>query len=322
MFKRLLYAISSAILCGADFFCLPAWGASIVGNEVTLLHTQSPAQGTNCPNGTYTLTLGSTLYSNMIFSQMPTCPTDYRRADFGDPYIIGDTVAVTTPLFPQNTDNCPDDTYAITLGSTLYSNMIFSHMPTCPTDYRRLNFDGSYIIGDTVAVTNPLTGDQGNCPDGDYTITISSAMYNDMTFSQTATNCPTSDYKKIKFNGVTMGGQDTVCDNGYLKNGSCVSYVSFGYQPGFYNLDLNTNTYTDPTNNTCASGYYETSTLHPYFEKCMAAGTEIQLTWEGVDVTGTDAASCYYLGDLYAPTTAPTNVPHGYKFLGWRPRQQ
>ena len=265
MFRRLLYTISLTILCGANLSCLPAWGASIVGNEVTLLHTQSPAQGDNCPNGTYKLTFGATLYSNMVFSMMSTCPTDYRRADFGGPYVIGDTVAVTNPLTPSN---------------------------------------------------------PGNCPNGDYAIAISSTMYNNMTFSQNATNCPTSDYRKIKLNGITLGNQDTVCDNGYLKNGSCVSYVSFGYQPGFYNLDLNANTYTDPTNNACASGYHETSTLHPYFEKCMAAGTEIQLNWEGVDVTGTDAASCYYLGDLYAPTTAPTNVPQGYKFLGWLPRQQ
>ena len=162
---------------------------------------------------------------------------------------------------------------------------------------------------------------QGTCPDSSYTIPFSSDMLNYIYISQSA-EC-FSGTKKAGFKeSILFGDKQTLCDNGYPKNDSCISYVSFGYQPNFYNLNLDSTLFVQPTNNTCDSNYHSTTTQPHYFEQCMAAGTQIQLTWEGVDVTGTDAASCYYLGDLYAPTTAPTNVPQGYKFLGWRPKSE
>ena len=110
----------------------------------------------------------------------------------------------------------------------------------------------------------------------------------------------------------------TLCDDGYLNNGTCVAYDHFGIQPNHYNLALNSNQFLQTENDTCQSGYYKTNTLDLPVTVCMIAGTEVHLDWQGVDVTGTPAESCYYLGDLFAPSVEPASIP-GLKFLGWRP---
>ena len=110
----------------------------------------------------------------------------------------------------------------------------------------------------------------------------------------------------------------TLCDDGYLNNGTCVAYDHFGIQPNHYNLALNNNQFINTENDTCSTGYYKTNTLNLPVTVCMIAGTEVHLDWQGVDVTGTPAESCYYLGDLFAPSVEPASVP-GLKFLGWRP---
>jgi len=176
------------------------------------------------------------------------------------------------------------------------------------------------ISGDEVTLLHTSTPAQGNCPNGTYNIEISQTMYdNSMLFSQSAT-C-TSGYRKVDFNGVTVGNEDTLCDNGYLNNGACVSYITHGYQSNFYNLDLDSNTFVEPTNDTCGSGYHATTTQPSYLEVCETARNKVYLNWGGVDVTGTPAEFCYYGDVLYAPTTEPASPP-GYKFIGWIPQME
>lgn len=153
-----------------------------------------------------------------------------------------------------------------------------------------------------------------------YNIGISQTMYDDsMLFSRSAT-C-TSGYRKVDFNGVIVGNEYTLCDNGRLNNGTCSSYTSTGVQSGYYNLDLDSNTFVEPTNDTCDSGYSSITIPYPSMDLCQDTRVKVYLNWGGVDVSGTPAEFCYYGDVLYAPTTEPASPP-GYKFIGWIPQME
>ena len=173
------------------------------------------------------------------------------------------------------------------------------------------------VSGDEVILVHTSTPAQVNCPNGTYNISITQTMYSNSMLFTTGTTCP-SGYNKILFNGLTVGNAEMLCDNGYSNNGTCVSYVAHGYQSNFYNLDLNANTFVEPTNGVCSSGYRTINTYSSYFDVCTTAGNIVYLNWIGVDVTGTPAEYCYYGEALTVPTTEPVG-PQGYKFIGWIP---
>lgn len=58
------------------------------------------------------------------------------------------------------------------------------------------------------------------------------------------------------YNGFTMGAQVTLCNNGYLANGSsCTSYTTGDCPTNYQDLSINVNTITKLSNGVCNTGY-------------------------------------------------------------------
>ena len=121
------------------------------------------------------------------------------------------------------------------------------------------------------------------------------------------------------YNGFINGNAVTLCDNGYLSGGSCVSYTAGDCINGYYDTAINTNTFAELTNGNCSSPYakYTRTTRcdNNPGDTCVDLPTPVvSLTWD--DGNGNiKSSSCLYEGLITLPEP-PTRV--GYDFKGWK----
>ena len=127
----------------------------------------------------------------------------------------------------------------------------------------------------------------GNCPSGSYQVGTGLSTF---TAPDVGTGqCSIAGYKpktisnefSIVYSGLIIGSTSVLCDNGYSTDGSnCTAYTS-GYCPsGYYDLHLNTNTFTAKSSGTCASGY----SVHQIQEYCgfdVSSETCVDLCMDG-----------------------------------------
>ena len=161
----------------------------------------------------------------------------------------------------------------------------------CPNGYTQ----PSNINHDTF-----VTPFNGFCQFGDYTLM----------------NVPDELY--VIGDGITVGPEFTLCDNGYLLNGACVSYTTGDCISGYYDLAIDDDTFSDLTNDTCANPY-STFTKTTRCDRnpgdtCVDLPTPtVNITWDdGIGNTTTN--TCVYEESVTLPSV-PTRP--GYTFGGW-----
>jgi len=95
------------------------------------------------------------------------------------------------------------------------------------------------------------------CPSGTVSVTINDTTYANNVRIVDSDTCPT-DYRKtgVLTGGYTIGTAQTLCDNGYYNGSSCVNYSQGNCKDNYINAAINSSTFTDQTNDSCADGYF------------------------------------------------------------------
>ena len=191
-------------------------------------------------------------------------------------------------------------------------------------------FYSGLIIGDEITLCDNgymsngscVSYTSGDCGNGSYSVATNTSFVSSVNAQCDLANytfTTISDDFSVIYSGLIIGDEITLCDNGYMSNGSCVSYTSGDCDTGYYDMGVDTNTFAAPTNNACSNPYstYANATRcdHNPGDVCIDIPTPtINLTWLNYDGNTVTSNVCYY-GE---PITLPANpTRQGYKFVGW-----
>ena len=116
------------------------------------------------------------------------------------------------------------------------------------------------------------------------------------------------------YNGFLMGGTKTLCEDGYLTGGSCVSFTQGSCMNGTYNIGITESTFVSPVNGLCQIGGYSLLLLPDDFDPSyngFLMGPEVTLCTNGyksgnscVSYASGDCINGYYDLSINANTFA------------------
>ena len=191
-------------------------------------------------------------------------------------------------------------------------------------------FYSGLIIGDEVTLCNNghmqngscVSYTSGDCSNGNYTVATNTAFMAPVNNSCDAPNyrfATISDSFYWIYTGMLIGDEITLCNNGHMQDGSCVSYTSGDCISGYYDMGIDTNTFAAPANNACSNPYstYANATRcdHNPGDTCVDIPTPtVNLTWLNYNGDTITTNVCYSGEPITLPTTP---VRQGYKFTGW-----
>ena len=205
--------------------------------------------------------------------------------------------------------NCPNNSYVITLSDTAYNNMLFVHgMNVCPSGYSRIKLNGVTIGTATTTFTHNTTS-SGTCRNGYKQIpllvnTTFSKYYNKNCVDGTAYTYRPDNPPEIvpAYDGVIFGTQIQTCENGYLNNGTCVSYQQGNCPDNYQGMAINANTIIALNNGNCNSGYTKIEIESPCQGAATTSSTCMKLCESGYAYTANGTCEniqCPYGGGVF-----------------------
>ena len=152
---------------------------------------------------------------------------------------------------------------------------------------------GAQIIGQEVQLFHTSKPVQGTCPNDTYQLNLSTNTYQHFLFANGTAGCAANSYNPGFVNGIMVGDEETLCDDGYFNGSSCVAYTQGTCPDDYLNMPLSTNSVLALNNGSCNNGYTQTEVEG----SCMGEATQ--------------TASCFTLcnsGFAYTATGACENI--------------
>ena len=203
----------------------------------------------------------------------------------------------------------PDELLAVYNGFTMGSTV-----PLC---------EGGHLSGNTCV--NYTTGGDCTQSNTDYDLALTSSTF----IAPVSGICQVGGYSLINipsevyaiYNGFLMGSAVSLCDGGYMANGStCTQYTTSENCPsGYKDMAVNVNTFAELTNGSCSNPY----SLFANTSRCdnLPGATCVDLPTPVININWMDGENtittntCLYDGTITLPAE-PTRP--GYTFAGWR----